>query len=164
MNTIMQAALFLGNRPPRRTLRDLRAAATKGRPFASVAAGQTSPADDEPAGLFAADEIPSLGEIEADAAKYARAADQARAADRAKRAARKILDRLPAGRYGAWCVERVPNAREVGDLEAIRKIFKANGLGEVPMKPCAPSLKLTRVIDTTPEAVEADLRALAGVR
>lgn len=92
--------------------------------------------------LFAADELPAVGDIAAAAREYLRASEQARTADRAKRAARKLLDRLPAGRYGMWQVERVDNAREVADLETIRAIFDAHGLGEVPMKRVAPSLKV----------------------
>lgn len=108
----------------------------------------------EPTDLYTADDMPSVEAIEAAAADYNTAAELARRADRGKRAARKILDRLPAGPYGAWQVERVPNAREVADLEAIRAIFKANGLGPVPMKDCAASLKVTRV-EAVPAAEHA---------
>ncbi len=96
----------------------------------------------DPAGLFAPDEMPPLADIEAAAEKFLTASEQARTADRVKRGARKILDRLPAGRYGMWNVTRVDNAREVADLDAIRAVFAAHGLGEVPMKSCAPSLKV----------------------
>jgi hypothetical protein len=113
-------------------------------PVASRAAVM-APVVAEPANLFAAGEIPAVDVIEAAAADFERAAELARRADRGKRAARKILDRLPAGRYGAWTVERVESAREVADLEAIRAVFAAHGLGPVPMKPCAPSLKVARV-------------------
>jgi hypothetical protein len=41
--------------------------------------------------------LPPLADIEAAAAAFAEAADQARAADRAKRAAKRLLDRIPAG-------------------------------------------------------------------
>jgi len=98
----------------------------------------------EPADLFAPDELPPLDDILA-AAEYDRAGDQARRADRGKRAARKILDRLPVGRYGVWDVERVPSGRQTADLDEIRKIFKANGLGPVSMKSSAPSLKVKKV-------------------
>lgn len=90
-------------------------------------------------------DIATTQEIEAAAAHYLRAADLARDADRAKRASRKLLDRLPAGRYGGYHVERVPSGREVADLDAIRKTFAAYGLGPVPMKITADSLKVTRV-------------------
>lgn len=100
---------------------------------------------DEQAHLFAADELPPLADIAAAAREYMAASEQTRAAERTKRAARKLLDRLPAGRYGAWQVERVGNAREVADLEAIRAIFDAYNLGEVPMKRVAPSLKVVIV-------------------
>ena len=92
--------------------------------------------------MFGPGELPGRAEIEAAAEKFLTASEQARTADRVKRASRKILDRLPAGRYGLFSVERVENAREVADLDAIRAIFAANGLGDVPMKRTAPSLKV----------------------
>lgn len=97
------------------------------------------------ADTYTAAELPAVELIEAAAREFERAADQARRADRGKRAARKILDRLPAGTYGGWLVERVPSARQTADLDAIRAIFKTNGLGPVPMKASAPSLKVTQV-------------------
>ncbi|MFF8954076.1 hypothetical protein ACF09I_35565 [Streptomyces sp. NPDC014940] len=110
-----------------------------------------------PSGLFSADEMPPAADIAAAAANFHRAADQGRAADRAKRAARKLLDRLPAGRYGAWEVERVASNRQTADLDAIRRIFREHGLGEVPMKTAAPSLKVTRAAaDTLPAPVLAE--------
>jgi hypothetical protein len=108
----------------------------------SVAQPATQP---EPADEFTPDELPAVELIEAAAREFDRAADQARRADRGKRAARKILDRLPAGTYGGWLVERVPSARQTADLDAIRAIFKANNLGAVPMKGSAPSLKVKQV-------------------
>lgn len=105
----------------------------------------------EPADLYTADEMPAADDIHAAARAYADAADQARRADRGKRAARKILDRLPAGRYGAWNVERVPSSRTTADLNEIRRIFKAHGLGPVPMRAAAPSLKITRAEIPAPE-------------
>lgn len=119
----------------RRVLRGLLAPVPTTRPVVA----QPVP---DPAGMFADDEMPPLADIEAAAAKFLDASEAGRAADRVKRASRKILDRLPAGRYGLVQVERVENAREVADLEAIRAIFAANGLGEVPMKRTAPSLKV----------------------
>ena len=99
----------------------------------------------EPTDLFAPDELPPLDDIRATAAEYSRAGDQARRADRGKRAARKILDRLPVGRYGVWDVERVPSGRQTADLDEIRATYKRLGLGPVPMKPSAPSLKVKKV-------------------
>ncbi|MBP5915760.1 hypothetical protein F3K34_27240 [Streptomyces sp. LBUM 1486] len=98
----------------------------------------------DPADTYTADEMPELVAIERAALGYDLAADNARRADRAKRAARKVLDRLPAGTYGNWIVERVTSNRQTADLDAIRAIFKANGLGPVPMKANAPSLRVTR--------------------
>ncbi|WP_239405422.1 hypothetical protein [Frankia sp. Cj3] len=99
----------------------------------------------DPAGVFSADEMPALDAIEDAAADYDQAAIQARGADRGKRKARKLLDRLPAGTYGRWQVERVESNRQTADLDAIRALFAENGLGPVPMRPAAPSLKVTRV-------------------
>ncbi|MFB6889454.1 hypothetical protein ACFCX4_09100 [Kitasatospora sp. NPDC056327] len=99
----------------------------------------------DPDGLYGPDEMPAADDIAAASRAYHDAADQARRADRGKRGARKILDRLPAGVYGAWRVDRVSSARQTADLEAIRRIFKEHGLGPVPMKASAPSLKVTRV-------------------
>jgi hypothetical protein len=115
----------------------------------------------EPAGLFTADELPPVADIERAALGYDLAADNARRADRAKRASRKILDRLPAdGIYGTWRVFRTPSSRQTPDLAEITRIFKANGLGPVPMKPCAPSLKV-ELVEVAPAA--AEFAALASV-
>ncbi|WP_327319256.1 hypothetical protein [Streptomyces sp. NBC_01235] len=128
---------------------------------AALVADQAEPAVVEapdPAGLYEPDEIPAVETIEAAAREYERAADQARRADRGKRAAKKVLDRLPAGLYGAWRVFRTPASRQTPDLAEITRIFKANNLGPVPMKPCAPSLKVEQV-----EVAPVDAETLAGV-
>ncbi|MFJ8766694.1 hypothetical protein [Streptomyces clavifer] len=112
----------------------------------------------DPAGLYEADEVPPVADIEAAAAAFDQAAQQARAGDRGKRAARKVLDRLPAGRYGSWLVSRTVSNRQTADLDAIRAIFKAHGLGPVPMKASAPSLKVERLAEaavTVPVLVAA---------
>jgi hypothetical protein len=98
----------------------------------------------EPAGLYEAGEMPPVEDIEAAASQYAKAADLARAGDRGKRAAKKVLDRLPAGRYGAWLVSRVASNRQTADLDEIRATYKRLGLGPVPMKASAPSLRIER--------------------
>lgn len=100
---------------------------------------------EEPVGLYTADDMPPVEDIEAAARTYNDAADLARRADRGKRAARKLLDRLPAGMYGLWQVERVPSGRQTADLDAIRATYKRLGLGDVPMKASAPSLKVSRI-------------------
>ena len=107
----------------------------------------------DPANVYTADELPPLAEIENAAAEYDRSADQARRADRGKRAARKVLDRLPTGLYGGWLVSRTPSSRQTADLDAIRATYKRLGLGPVPMKQSAPSLKVERV--EVPAAVTA---------
>lgn len=111
----------------------------------------------DPAGLYEADELPAVETIETAAREYERAADLARRADRSKRASKKILDRLPAGVYGMYRVFRTPSSRQTPDLAAITRIFKANNLGPVPMKPCAPSLKVELV-----EAAPVDTAVLAA--
>lgn len=99
----------------------------------------------DPEGVLAADELPETHVIEAAAAAYDTAADQARAADRAKRKSRKLLDRLPAGTYGQWLVRRVASNRQTVDLDAVRRIFAEHGLGDVPMRDNAPSLRVERI-------------------
>jgi hypothetical protein len=116
-------------------------------PSALVVAQQPATAEaPEPAGLFTEDELPPVEDIERAALGYDMAADNARSADRAKRKYRKLLDRLPAdGIYGAWRVYRKPSARQTVDLDAVRRIFEQHGLGEVPMRDTAPSLRVERV-------------------
>lgn len=106
----------------------------------------------DPADVYTDDEMPTAEEIDAAADAYTTACDEARAADRGKRRAKKTLGRLPAGLYGRWLIERVPSSRMTPDLEAIRAAYQRHGLGDVPMRPCAPSLRLT---DTTPAALPA---------
>lgn len=112
----------------------------------------------DPAGVYEPDEIPATETIEAAAREYERAADQGRRADRGKRAAKKVLDKLPAGIYGTWRVFRTPSSRQTPDLAAITATYKRLGLGPVPMKPCAPSLKV-ELVEVAPVATEI----LAGV-
>ncbi|WP_051105627.1 hypothetical protein [Parafrankia discariae] len=108
-----------------------------------------------PAGpaLLAAADMPPVATIEAAAAEYDEAAEQARAAERGKRRARKLLDHIPAGTYGRALVERIPSAKTTPDLDAIRAAYARAGLGEVPMKPVAPTLRVTL---TPIPAVEVD--------
>lgn len=122
-----------------------------------LAAEAPAPAAD-PADVYTEADMPSITDIERAALSLDLANDNARRADRSKRAARKILDRLPAGRYGNWIVERVTSSRQTADLDAIRATYKRLGLGPVPMKSNAPSLKVRRV-----EVVPADVETLAEV-
>ncbi|MDQ0831922.1 hypothetical protein QF032_003766 [Streptomyces achromogenes] len=119
---------------------------------AALVERQAEPAPVEPAGLYTTDDMPPLESIEAAALGYDLAADSARSADRAKRKHRKLLDRLPAGTYGSWLVRRVSSSRQTVDLDAVRVIFKTHGLGDVPMRDTAPSLRVERI--DTPAAVE----------
>ncbi|MFJ5027788.1 hypothetical protein ACIQB5_06765 [Streptomyces sp. NPDC088560] len=148
----------------RRTVRGLIGSLVETAADAIRSIAPTEPAVEfapDPADVYTADELPETEVIEAAAREYERAADQARRADRGKRAARKVLDRLPAGRYGAWIVERVTSSRETADLDAIRATYKRLGLGPVPMKRCAPSLKVERLAGE--DAPQADLAAIAAL-
>ncbi|MEX5712755.1 hypothetical protein AB1484_31960 [Parafrankia sp. FMc6] len=120
-------------------------------PAPAVEAGPSGPA------LLAAADMPPVETITAAAAEYAAAADQARAADRDKRRARKLLDLIPAGTYGRALVERIPSAKTTPDLDAIRAAYARAGLGEVPMKPVAPTLRVT----LAPAVEVADVEGLA---
>jgi hypothetical protein len=137
-----------------------RAARTARRAVLSVAAPSqlfetATVAAPEPVDLYTEDDMPDAELIEAAAREYDRAADLARRADRGKRAARKILDRLPAGTYSGWLLERVPSSRATVDLNEVRRLFKAHGLGPVPMKAAAPSLKVRRAETPAAELLAA---------
>ncbi|WP_432034466.1 hypothetical protein [Streptomyces antibioticus] len=141
----------------RRTARAARALADAVRSVVAPAAlvrDQAPATVPDPADVLTPEEAAAMAEeIETAATAYADAADLARAGDRGKRKARKLLDRVPAGRYGAVLVERVQSSRQTPDLDAIRAAYKANGLGEVPMRPCAASLRVTvaeELTETTP--------------
>jgi hypothetical protein len=114
--------------------------------------------------FFTEADMPPAEDIAEAARLYWRAADEARAAERAKRRARKILDKLRSGTYSGWQVERVESSRSTVDLDAVRKIFREHGLGPVPMKASAPSLRISRVeseaLATT--ATDAEFAALAA--
>lgn len=114
----------------------------------------------DPADVLTADELPPVETIETAAREYERAADQARRADRSKRAAKKVLDKLPAGIYGGWRIFRTPSSRMTPDLAAITATYKRLGLGPVPMKACAPSLKV-ELLDTVPADADAPVLVAA---
>lgn len=115
--------------------------------------------------FYAEADMPAAEDIAEAARLYFRAADEARTADRAKRKAKKILDRLRAGTYSGWEITREPSGRQTVDLEAVRATYKRMGLGPVPMRSSADSLKVRRVeLDLNPEVVEAELSTLAGAR
>ncbi|WP_250283175.1 hypothetical protein [Frankia sp. CiP1_Cm_nod2] len=127
-------ALFRARRTP--------ASVTAATPVLTAEPGPIAVAD--PADVYTPDEMPAVEVIEEAAASYETASEQARTADRGKRKARKLLDRLPAGVYGSWAVDRVESSRQTADLDAIRATYARHGLGDVPMRPCAPSLRVTR--------------------
>lgn len=101
----------------------------------------------DPTGLYTEDDMPAAETIEAAAAAFNEAAALARTADRAKRKARKLIDRLPSGTYGQWDIFRVQSSRQTPDLVAIRATYERLGLGDVPMRDTAPSLKIERAAD-----------------
>jgi len=121
----------------------------------------------DPDGLYTTDDMPDVEIIEAAARTYDRAVVEARRADRGKRAAKKLLDRLPAGLYGTWAISRKESTRKVVDLEAVAATYKRLGLGPVPMKVCAASLVVayaeanTNPGDSDPDMNEA-LRRVRG--
>ncbi|WP_261562743.1 hypothetical protein [Frankia tisae] len=96
--------------------------------------------------------------IDAAAVVFDRAAETARVVDRAKRKARKLLDRLPDGVYGRVTVERVQSAKQTPDLDRIRADYARAGLGEVPMRDVAPTLRVT-----VAPAATSDVTTLIGV-
>lgn len=138
----------------RRTVRTITRAVRSVVAPASLMVEHT-PVAPEPTDLYSTDDMPAAETIEAAAAQYATAADMARQADRAKRKSRKVIGRLPAGRYGAWLVERKHSSRMTADLDSIRATYARLGLGPVPMKASAPSLVVTRAATTVPVTVTA---------
>ncbi|WP_053619731.1 hypothetical protein [Nocardiopsis sp. NRRL B-16309] len=87
--------------------------------------------------------VPDVADIEAAARKFEQARTEANAAARLKRQADRILKRTPSGVHGTVTVERVESSRQTADLDTIRALFAAHGLGDVPMKTCAPSIVVT---------------------
>lgn len=108
----------------------------------------------DPADVYTEAEMPAVEDIERAAFAFDLASDSARAADRAKRKHRRLLDKVPAGRYGQWLIRRVESSRVTPDLVAIRATYERLGLGEVPMRKVAPSLRVELVA-----AVPADTDA-----
>lgn len=90
-----------------------------------------------------ADNAPDTEDIILAAKEHEQARIDANAAARQRRRADRVLKRTPNGTYGPVTIERTENPRSTADLDAIRAIFLAHNLGEVPMKPCAPSLRIT---------------------
>lgn len=117
------------------------------RPAAFVEVEQAAPVEAKtPAPLAVEDirgEVPSVEAIEKAAKSYDKARIEGNAAERVKNKAKKILAETPDGTYGLVTVERFASSRQTADLDAIRAIFEANGLGPVPMKANAPSVTLT---------------------
>ncbi|MFJ9101153.1 hypothetical protein ACIRJM_22110 [Streptomyces sp. NPDC102405] len=151
-----------------RARRAFRTAADAVRSITVPAALVRSRADEtapDPADVYGPDEMSAPEAIKEAAADYAAACDRTRAGERGKRKARKILDRLPAGNYGGWIVERIPSSRQTPDLDSIRATYKRLGLGPVPMRTCAPSLRITAAaadVVTFPAVTEPATAQLAA--
>ncbi|MEV7971269.1 hypothetical protein AB0O34_35540 [Sphaerisporangium sp. NPDC088356] len=103
--------------------------------------------------------VPSTADIQEAARLYEQARQQTNAAARTKRRAEKTLSRTPDGTYGPVTLERAESGRQTADLDAIREIFAAHGLGDIPMKPCAPSLTIAWAAESTNNQTEAALVA-----
>lgn len=134
-----------------RQLRTLRAQAETPRPTLERVPAPLTAED-------IADELPEVADIEEAARIYEQARQDANAAARAKRKAEKVLRRTPDGVYGSVTVERFESSRRTVDLDAVRALFAAHGLGDVPMRPCSPSL----VITLTEQATETSAPTLAA--
>jgi hypothetical protein len=101
-----------------------------------------APAPVGPAKPYTAEDMPSAAVIELAAVAFDQAADQARQADRSKRKSRKILDRCPSGRFGRAKVSWEESSRQTPDLEKIAALLKTIGVDEIPMRDCAPTLRV----------------------
>ncbi|MCW2899510.1 MAG: hypothetical protein JWO67_1775, partial [Streptosporangiaceae bacterium] len=109
-------AFLTGRRPspaagvssPRRLFSAVSAAVRSVVAPAALVREQAPAVAPDPTDVYGADDMPAVETIAAAAAELERSADQARRADRGKRAAKKVLDRLPAGLYGGWLVSRTP--------------------------------------------------------
>ncbi|RKS10016.1 hypothetical protein DFP74_5762 [Nocardiopsis sp. Huas11] len=104
---------------------------------------------------------PDLEDIALAAKEFEAARTEANAAARLRRRAEKVLRRTPSGTHGAVTVERVESSRQTADLDAIRALFAAHGLGDVPMKQCAPSIVVTFADDQAPADEAPQLVAAA---
>jgi len=102
-----------------------------------------------PAPLVTTAAAPAIADIETAARAYDQARLDTNAAARVKRNAEKVLKRTPDGVYGSVTVERFESSRQVADLDAIQALLDLHGLGEMPMKTCAPSLTLTFAAEAT---------------
>lgn len=119
-------------------------------PAVAAVATTTTPTTSAPAPKVAIKgEAPEVEDIQAAARLYDQAREQANAAARTKRKAEKTLKGVADGTYGCVTIARVESTRQTADLDAIRAIFAEQGLGEVPMKTCAPSLTITWADETT---------------
>lgn len=142
MNLIARLA-----RTAARVARDLAEAPAVARQLRTLRTQATPPALTRVPAPLAADDItgdlPDVADIEAAARQYEAAKQATNAAARTKRKAEKVLKRTPDGVYGSVVVERFESSRRTVDLDAVRALFAAHGLGDVPMKTCAPSLIVT---------------------
>lgn len=91
----------------------------------------------------AVEEPPTVEQVAEAAEAHEAARELYNEGARGKRSARKVLDRTPTGEYGDWSVSWVQSSRREWDRDAIAAVFAELGR-EIPTRPAAPSLKLTR--------------------
>lgn len=118
---------------------------------AEVEAGR--PAEVVLDGPLAEGPAPTAEEIAAAAELHETARETYNDGSRGKRAARKILDRAETGEYAGWALKWVQSSRRELDREAVAAICAGLGI-EVPTRPAAPTLKLSRVAQAEAEVVE----------
>jgi hypothetical protein len=120
-------------------------------------AAATTTTERIPAPLTEVDgEVPSVEAIEKAARMHEEAREATNSGGRLKRAADKVLKRVPDGVYGLATIQRFESSRQTADLDAIKALLELHGLGELPMKTCAPSLVITLAEEST-AAGEAEL-------
>lgn len=136
----------------------LTATATRVLAATTPAPAPADPAPAKPAAkpLFTPAEIPAVAEIEAHGDLHKAAGEARRAGNRGIDRAEKTLKRLPAGVYGRVTIRWKQSTRLVADLDQIAADYARHGLGDVPMRRCAP----TCVVTVAP-AVELPVTSLA---
>lgn len=104
--------------------------------------------------ILAADQLPSVEEIELHAARYAVADRQAKAAEKVAEAEKKWLRRLPAGTYGRAVITRTPGA-SILDGTQVALDYADRGL-VAPRKSTKQKFKCdaTALLGDTADAVE----------
>ncbi|NUV64307.1 hypothetical protein [Streptomyces sp. CAI-85] len=99
------------------------------------------------------EDAPTAEEIAEAAEAHEIARESYNEGSRGKRAARKTLDRAVTGIYNGWAVKWVQSSRREWDRDAIAAVFAELGR-EIPTRPAAPTLKLSRVVVEDQDAPE----------